>query len=484
MKKILFFCYCISLSCFAQKEAYQWVFPVNNGYNFNTNTLFQSNINQFEPLNRGFEGCASIADAQGNLLFYTGAGKVWNREHQVMMNGDDLMGSFTTTQTIIVPQPNSSRYYIFTNSPQVDAFEELLSIETGFHYSVVDMSLAGGLGAVVEKNVLLFRNTTEKVTATKHGNGTDYWVLAHEWGNNHFRAYLIAQEGLNAESIISRVGSTHFSDNSKSPNSPKNLNAIGQMKISPNGNMVALAIFGNRVVNDGRIIDIGYFNKWTGRVSNIQSNTFPIEFGDIYGIEFSSNNQVLYFTSSSLGLFQLNLKNIDFFQNITNINTNINSYQLQLSPKEQIFLVDQIGKYLSIIRNPNKIGLECDFEYNGIFLEDGRSGTGLPNFVSSFLPNEDPDFRFPSVEAYLEMPNAFTPNGDGKNDAFVPIVSENITASVFTIYNRWGQVVFTNNKEIAWSGENHPVGLYYYHITYTGKDNNTQEAKGWVQLLR
>ena len=70
----------------SQNEAKKWYFGANAGLDFAANpptVLVNSAMNVLE-------GCASIADAAGNLLFYTNGLEVYNNEHQVMPNGDDL----------------------------------------------------------------------------------------------------------------------------------------------------------------------------------------------------------------------------------------------------------------------------------------------------------------------------------------------------------------------------------------------------------
>ena len=111
----------------------------------------------------GAEGCSTVGDENGNLLFYTVGQYVYNRNHQLMPNGSGLMGNWSATHSsIIVPWPHSdSLFYIFT----VDAIENHL--QNGLRYNVVDMSLDGGLGDIIsgEKNILLEGPVCEKLTA-------------------------------------------------------------------------------------------------------------------------------------------------------------------------------------------------------------------------------------------------------------------------------------------------------------------------------
>lgn len=85
----------------------------------------------------------------------------------------------------------------------------------------------------------------------------------------------------------------------------------------------------------------------------------------------------------------------------------------------------------------------------------------------------------------LEIPNVFTPNGDGSNDSFVPIISDGVKSMRTTIYNRWGQVVFeTSNPEIKWRAQDVPQGTYYWFVQYSDVDGRDYEKNGIVTVLK
>ncbi|QNF32771.1 gliding motility-associated C-terminal domain-containing protein [Adhaeribacter swui] len=77
------------------------------------------------------------------------------------------------------------------------------------------------------------------------------------------------------------------------------------------------------------------------------------------------------------------------------------------------------------------------------------------------------------------IPNVFTPNGDGKNDTFVPGVT--CLPTDLKVFNRWGQLVYNQkNYQNTWDGKDLPEGIYFYHLT-NSKGNNW---KGWVEIVR
>ncbi|MBX3164811.1 MAG: hypothetical protein KF900_10040 [Bacteroidetes bacterium] len=143
----------------------KWCFGFGAGLDFTTNppTTFSNAIGVYE-------GCSSIADACGNLLMYTEGATVYNKQHQVMANGTGLLGNNTPQQSsVIIKQPgNTNLYYIFTVQGANGG--------AGLNYSVVDMSLAVGLGSVTVKNVPLYSAPcNEALAATMHANNTDYF---------------------------------------------------------------------------------------------------------------------------------------------------------------------------------------------------------------------------------------------------------------------------------------------------------------------
>ena len=97
---------------FSQKEAAIWYFGQYAGLDFNSGSPVVLTNGQLNT----FEGCATISDGTGALLFYTDGVTVWDRSHTIMPNGRRLLGDTSSTQSaIIIPRPNNTeQYYIFT----------------------------------------------------------------------------------------------------------------------------------------------------------------------------------------------------------------------------------------------------------------------------------------------------------------------------------------------------------------------------------
>jgi hypothetical protein len=200
---------------FAQKQANNWYFGYSAGITFNTNPPTVLTNGQISTA----EGCTSISDTSGNLLFYSDGITVWDSTHAVMQNGGGLFGDNSSTQSGIVLQlPGSSTLYYLITAPVNNSTFPLA-------YSIIDMTLNGGLGAVTVKNDTLLTSSAEKLTAVYNGNGTDIWILAHGFPNNNFYAYRLTVAGIDTVPVVSSVGNPITISNNK----------IGYLKASPCG---------------------------------------------------------------------------------------------------------------------------------------------------------------------------------------------------------------------------------------------------------
>ncbi|HCY83170.1 MAG TPA: hypothetical protein DHV22_16985, partial [Xanthomarina gelatinilytica] len=281
MKKLLFyFLLSINFCVFSQEEASNWYFGENAGIQFaNDGSITVLNDGQLNTI----EGCSSISDSNGNLLFYTDGITVYNRQHTILNNGFGLMGDPSSSQSaIVVPKPNDPDiYYIFT----VGSNQSL----TGLKYSVVDMTRDGGLGQVVQKNINLLSQCSEKVSAVlKDCASQTIWVIAlsNPGGNatsplNTFHAFEVTNTGVNTTAVVSTINGMGISD------------LRGYLKFSPSGEKLACA----NVQSDG--LFLFDFDKQTGIVSNNLRLNINNPYDEPYGIEFSPNSEMLYVSSSN-----------------------------------------------------------------------------------------------------------------------------------------------------------------------------------------
>ncbi len=372
LKRLLLVCLTLSASLvWAQHEATVWYFGRNAGLSFadpaDPKPLKDSKL-------YSEEGSATLSDAQGNLLFYSNGMQVWNKNRELMANGSELKGHESSTQSaLILPKPGSANlYYLFTTDFQGQ--------DHGLQYHLIDMTKNGGLGEVVSKNNLVFAPVTEKLTAVRHQNGRDYWVITHRWNSSIFYAYLVSAAGITFTPVESQIGSMHTGDNG---------GTIGYIKASPTGDKLAVATWA-----PGNKIELFDFNKATGTLSNLVDMG---RFDEAYGLEFSPDGSKLYGGKNGLAggearIFQFDLK-AGSPEAIAKSGTQVAKSlsrkigALQLGPDGRIYVARNGSSYLGVIRQPNAAGADCDYKDNGISLGAQKSEFGLPNFPAYyFLP--------------------------------------------------------------------------------------------------
>ena len=92
------------------------------------------------------------------------------------------------------------------------------------------------------------------------------------------------------------------------------------------------------------------------------------------------------------------------------------------------------------------------------------------------------------VDSWIDIPNVFTPNGDGYNDMFL-VKSKSLDYFKGEIFNRWGVKLFEwHNPRQGWDGtykgNDCPVGVYYYIINAKGAEGKEYHLQGTIQLLK
>ena len=408
MKRSVFFISTILIllsgkNSFAQHlEANIWYFGKNAGLDFNSGSPVALTGSQLNTL----EGCLTISDKNtGQLLFYSDGIKVWNRNHQQMPNGNGLWGHPSSTQSgVVVPKPGSTtEFYIFTVPAQVGVVN---GISTGA-YSLVDMTLDGGLGDVTVKNQPLLNPAVEKITAVRHCNGRDVWVIMHKWNSNEFYSFLVSPTGV-AAPVVSAVGVMYQNG---VPPSPINSETIGYLKAAPDQQHIAMACFST--LNVAELYD---FNNVTGVISNPISLTIPPSppatppnqpYGGPYGISFSPDGTRLYVVwhtqiNSTNYVFQFDLTAgsaaaINASRSSVAFISAVNFGALQLASDGKLYL----AKFTYSMTNPNQptgsptidrfnfpnaLGLGSNWLPNAVNLASNTySVWGLPDFIESYF---------------------------------------------------------------------------------------------------
>ncbi len=349
---LLFLCYCSALK--AQSNVWLFGSTAANcaGLKF-TPTPQQNTI---ANACKFYECSSVVSDNAGNILFYTNGVAVYNKNNAKMPNGDNLLGSqennavlnsagSSPNGVISVSDPaNPNRYYIFTINDLIN------NTRNGFRYSIVDMTLDGGLGDVVlaSKNTIILDGTAtptaEMMAVVAVPCSDTVWIVVHGAGNNDFYSYPLSSAGLGAQ-VTTSVGYSMSGGGNDNR---------GSMAFSPDGShllltgMVNCGLWLYNFQSSG--INAGKLTPW-----NIGKNgTNQVITTGIYSAEWSPDGQKIYMTSNGT---------LKYF------NTNV-AYNAATNPVA-ITITENIG---SMRRGPDGI------------LYAGKTGAG--NYLSTL---SDPD---------------------------------------------------------------------------------------------
>lgn len=352
-----------TFDAFAQspKKANNWYFGFNAGLDFSNGrptTVTNAVMN-------ASEGSTSMSDINGNLLFYSNGGAmptngaIWNKNNQVMLNGD-LVGTkgcgSSFQSSIALQQPGKqSTYFMFVN----DCREN--NLLNGLSYHVIDMNLDGGLGGVVIKDRNLVGYTTESLTAAKHKNGKDYWIITAKAETDTLYAFHLTRNGIEGVTK-SNVGYINSTD-------------AGGLQVSSNGERLFFA------GGSGSSL-LCHFNTETGEISK------PIDLGLAFGYSaaFSPNCEYLYATEfSNRKVFQYAVKAREVVATKTQVATSTSFFgTLQNGPDGRIYIARRNQPWLGVIEKPNTRGAACTYTNNGVALSN-NSRFGLPNFANDVM---------------------------------------------------------------------------------------------------
>ncbi|MFI5134265.1 MAG: T9SS type A sorting domain-containing protein [Chitinophagales bacterium] len=452
MNKLLLIIFLVlAIDASAQYQSSNWYFGEFAGITFSTNPptpLTGGQINQQE-------GCASISDAAGNLLFYSDGQTIWDNTNSVMPNGTGLLGGGSSTQSCIVVQDpgDSTKYYLIT-APQEASGNPMA-------YSIIDMTLNGGHGDVTStKNVTMLTNATEKLTAVYNSNGHDVWILAHEFGNNNFDAFLLTDAGISSTPLISSVGSVHDNSNES--------NVIGYMKASPCANKLAVALW------FADYLELFDFDNSTGIVSH------PVMLGSwsgsatsgVYGVEFSPDDSKLYASVITPGIvvqYDLNAgSDSAIIQSALQVGSSPVNFNgaLQTGPDARMYLVKYGSGTLDCITNPNNAGLACNYLQDFISLGSGIGQLGLPDFFSSFFCRIVGVPQVGGENSISVFPNP------ASDDIHITLNNSSISNGYsLKIFNELGQCVYSSEmksgesaNDFALSLEGWSKGIYFLDV--------------------
>jgi hypothetical protein len=474
---------------FSQDYDMQWVqgdVPVSV-MDFRNDTIqfhFVTN-NDNAPL---FIGTANICNKQGSFQFFTNGIAVYDRYGNIMPNGDTLSfynynywlsinsGAPNDQAVLILPKPGSENlYYIFHFVPTDTSFTyqgTSYGLPTHFYYSVVDMSANMGLGDVVQKDVrlpLTGVNCASRLTAVKHANGRDWWIIRHGWRDNKYIKFLLTPDTILGP-YIQNIG-PDYNQNGRA------IDYYGTSVFNTDGTKMASANGLSPVV----VLD---FDRCGGDFSNpvvIKNKLTDTTLLGAIGLAFSPNGRFLYAnTKLILNQYDLEAANPNDSVMLYRVDSTDGYYlhQQRLGPNGKIYISTYHGgtSHLHVINHPDSLGLACGFQFKGQqcvttntwnlpnmvnYKPGALAGSGCDTIISGLSPN---------LQSNLSSQLQVYPNP--ASDVVRITVSGGTGLLQLVIYNAVGQVV----KQTVISGfveldvSDLPNGIYQVNAgSYTGK---------------
>ena len=379
-----------------EKFANTWYFGFKAGLDFNMATDSIPPAVLTDGAMDAPAGAGVMSDGNGKILFYSNGETVWNGDGTVMTNGTGLGGNrFTTDGPLPIRMPGvvmpgqPTRYLLFT-----------LNSTVGLSYSTIEIPAGGGGGTVLTKDTPLARGTAEKLSGVFHKNGCDIWVIAHGWGDaktgndnrgDAFLAYRVRVAGVDADPIISTVGSLHAP--SVSPVGYK-----GQMKITPQGDQLAVARYSEVAGDSSSTVELFNFDTATGMVSANPQTPFIVDSGEgkYYGVEFVPGSKLYATVMNPPKLLQFDISGNGPTnkQDIPlNQTTPVDLGSMQAAPDGKIYVARNNQPELGFIPYPDSLGAAIGYADDSLQLGGRLSGLGLVNFNQSSLLRVGPSAR-------------------------------------------------------------------------------------------
>jgi len=322
---------------------------------------------------------AAICNDTGALQFYTNGVYIANALDDTMMNGSGINPSWYTTQfantglrlpqaSIILPNQDSSNLYDL-----IHMTEDLPSptfVPMFLYKTRINMSMDNGNGAVVLKNQIVLNDTLYRsaLTAVKHGNGRDWWLLAPRWGTNMgYYTLLISPDS---------IQETNFQI------FPFDGLQGGQSCFSPDGSKYIISYWWGVAFFD--------FDRCSGTLTFLENKVFP-DSAFCLGASISPNSRYAYVTHGGFELLQYDLQaaNIVATEQVVAV---LDTFQApagwylhfwmhQLAPDGKIYInTTSATMALHTIETPDSSGLACNVQQHSVLLP--KFNATLPNLLN------------------------------------------------------------------------------------------------------
>jgi uncharacterized protein (TIGR02145 family) len=374
----------LPLCGFSQGEFNNWFFGNKAAITFNTSPPTNIPSTQMNSVT----ATASVSDSNGLVLFYSNGNYVFDRNHGIMST---LVWGMNSNQPVFAFKKigENDRYWIFSLQDPLGFPPQ----PQGLYYSVIDMTLNGGLGAVIssQHNIPVpgAEFAYDRLTGTRHHNNRDAWLVTRD-STQHFLAYLISSSGISGPVF-----------SASSAGIPTYIRG-GDIKISQDGKkLVANYASGFNYFWTQSGSEFCSFDSKTGSIVPLfyfKPVSSPFDTCTPHWAEFSPNSKLLYIgcaiqlppNTTKFGIFQYDATRTDsagfmnsqVFLGYTDGPGGVRA--LQMAPDGKIYSCLSSSDNLSVINYPNVPGIGCGFQINGLNLNGKICYEGLPQFLQKY----------------------------------------------------------------------------------------------------
>lgn len=359
---------------FSQKEFNNWIFGNGTGFTFNDynglpRVFGDDEVSQlYEPLIYYKSTPVSVSDRDGNLLFYSDVKHVFNRNHEIMANGD--LFSYNCSMIAIPMKRRKNSYYLFYQR------------QSSLYYAIVDMTKNNGLGEVVEKDVIIkllnysYCYVNRKIFASAKLTNNNYCLYFFEERLSYYYN-TINRIMIENDKISILDGENSYSN--------ENFAATSFLAVSPDATKLLYHPESTKLF-------ILHLNPNTGEIISLENLNEKKKINldvcvRLHCAAFSPDGKKLYFSATTELYNRVDYIQYDFESKEFTVLTN--SYSLfpscfRLGPDGKIYIASSLmpeARYISVIHEPNVKGIGCNLEINAIDLGEGKGSYIFPHYT-------------------------------------------------------------------------------------------------------
>ncbi len=444
----------------------------------------------------------TMSDSLGNLLYYSNGCRIFNRNHKLMENGDNI--TFGRLREILCSAPeigirgpqsmmsiqdpyrDSIYYMYYTNYDFYVPYDGRITISSMLR-TTINMNIDNGNGAIIEKNKIILKDSVYNfnLVSVKHANNRDWWIIQAQGrkeqdtdSSNLYFKLLVTKD-----SIITYK--QNIGDSTKLDYS--------NIKFTNDGKKIL------RYIRDNGLY-IYNFDRSTGEISNQKLVKVPkTKIASIISVASSPNSRFAYCIQYDT-IFQYDLESSDIqasqvlvavwdgfrFEGEGTIFSDA-----QLGPDCKIYIASYNAiPYYHFIRYPDRKGLACEVVQHGLFFGDKQWN----DFTIPYYPNYRQHLSYPcdsnivisGTEAQSPIWEHTLVYPNPASDYITIRGQFDFKQGQFVLYNAIGKQVLTHElhdreQEYTIPIRTLPVGMYFYHIE---DDSGTYRSSGKVEVVR